>query len=71
MFPEDYPESGGTITLTREFVRGIGHLGGTVLGSTNRGDPTNFPVQQSDGSWSKSTGPRSSWACSARPASTP
>jgi phosphofructokinase-like protein len=51
MFPDDYPESGGTVALTREYVRGIGHLGGTVLGSTNRGDPTNFPVQQPDGSW--------------------
>ena len=51
MFPELYPESGGTISLTRDFVRGIGHLGGTVLGSTNRGDPTDFPVQQPDGSW--------------------
>ena len=51
MFPDDYPESGGIVTLTREYVRGIGHLGGTVLGSTNRGDPTNFPVQQPDESW--------------------
>ena len=51
MFPELYEESGATIALTRDFVRGIGHLGGTVLGSTNRGDPTNFPVQQPDGSW--------------------
>ena len=51
MFPELYDESGGTFPLTRSFVRGIGHLGGTVLGSTNRGDPTNFPVQQDDGSW--------------------
>ena len=51
MFPEQYPESGGIIVLTREFVRGIAHLGGTVLGSTNRGDPTAFPVQQADGSW--------------------
>ena len=50
MFPEDYPEGGGTFPLTRQFVRGIGHLGGTVLGSTNRGDPTNFPVEQPDGS---------------------
>ena len=49
MFPDQYPESGGTITLTREFVRGIAHLGGTVLGSTNRGDPTAYPVQQPDG----------------------
>lgn len=51
MFPELYEVSGGTFALTREYVRGIGHLGGTVLGSTNRGDPTNFPVQQEDGSW--------------------
>ena len=51
MFPDQYPESGGTMTLTREFVRGIAHLGGTVLGSTNRGDPTAYPVQQPDGSW--------------------
>ncbi len=51
MFPDQYPESGGTFTLTREFVRGIGHLGGTVLGSTNRGNPTAFPVEQPDGSF--------------------
>ncbi|MGH9132619.1 MAG: 6-phosphofructokinase [Ilumatobacteraceae bacterium] len=51
MFPDLYPVNGGLITLTRDFVRGIGHLGGTVLGSTNRGNPTDFPVQQPDGSW--------------------
>ena len=51
MFPEQYPDGSGTFTLTRDFVRGIGHLGGTVLGSTNRGNPTAFPVQQADGSW--------------------
>jgi ATP-dependent phosphofructokinase / diphosphate-dependent phosphofructokinase len=51
MFPDQYPEGGGTMVLTREFVRGIGHLGGTVLGSTNSGDPTDFPVQQPDGTW--------------------
>jgi len=50
MFPDDYLESGGTFSLTREYVRGIGRLGGTVLGSTDRGDPTNFPVEQLDGS---------------------
>jgi ATP-dependent phosphofructokinase / diphosphate-dependent phosphofructokinase len=50
MFPEQYP-NGGMITLTRDFVRGIAHLGGTILGSTNRGNPTAFPVQQEDGSW--------------------
>ncbi len=51
MFPEQYGEGDGTFHLTRSYVRGIGHLGGTVLGSTNRGDPTNFPQQQPDGSW--------------------
>ncbi len=50
MFPEQYP-NGGMITLTRDFVRGIAHLGGTILGSTNRGNPTAFPVQQEDGTW--------------------
>lgn len=51
LFPEDYGHAGGTITLTRDYVRGIGHLGGTVLGSTNRGNPCAFPVQRADGSW--------------------
>ncbi len=50
MFPEQYP-TGGMIELTRDLVRGIGHLGGTILGSTNRGNPTAFPVQQDDGTW--------------------
>jgi phosphofructokinase-like protein len=50
MFPELYP-TGGMIELTRDMVRGIGHLGGTILGSTNRGNPTAFPVQQEDGTW--------------------
>ena len=50
MFPELYP-MGGTIELTRDAVRGLAHLGGTILGSTNRGNPTAFPVQQPDGSW--------------------
>jgi ATP-dependent phosphofructokinase / diphosphate-dependent phosphofructokinase len=50
MFPEQYP-AGGTIELTRDLVRGIGHLGGTILGSTNRGNPTAFPVEQDDGTW--------------------
>ena len=51
LFPNLYPDNSGTMNLTRPFVHGIGHLGGTVLGSTNRGDPTNFPVQQPDGTW--------------------
>jgi 6-phosphofructokinase 1 len=51
MFPEQYPGNEGVMTLTRDYVRGIAHLGGTVLGSTNRGDPTAYPVQWPDGTW--------------------
>lgn len=47
--PEQYPV-GGLIKLTRESVRGITHLGGTILGTTNRGNPTKYPMKQNDGS---------------------
>lgn len=30
-------------------VRAIGHLGGTILGSTSRADPLRYPVRQPDG----------------------
>ena len=50
MFPEQYPQ-GGLIPLTRDVVRGITHLGGTILGTTNRGNPMRFPVQKPDGAW--------------------
>lgn len=50
MAPEEYP-NGGLIPLTRQSVRGISHTGGTILGSTNRGNPTSYPVQREDGSW--------------------
>jgi 6-phosphofructokinase 1 len=49
MFPERYPE-GGVYRLTRDKVRGIGHLGGTILGTTNKGNPLHFPVNMPDGS---------------------
>lgn len=39
------------IRLTRDEVRGIGHLGGTILRTTNRGNPFSFPVKQADGSF--------------------
>lgn len=39
------------IQLTRERVRGIAHLGGTILRSTNRGNPFHYPVRQPDGSY--------------------
>ena len=49
LFPERYLE-GGVLRLTRERVRGIGHLGGTILGTTNRGNPLHFPTRLPDGS---------------------
>jgi 6-phosphofructokinase 1 len=36
--PERYPQ-GGVIELRRPMVREISHLGGTILGTTNRGNP--------------------------------
>jgi 6-phosphofructokinase 1 len=47
--PERYPQ-GGVEKLTRDRVRGIAHLGGTILGTTNKGDPFHFPTRQPDGS---------------------
>ncbi len=49
LFPERYPH-GGVIPLDAERVSGITHLGGTILGTTNRGNPLRFPVRQPDGS---------------------
>jgi 6-phosphofructokinase 1 len=46
-------ENRGLLPLDRTSVRGITHLGGTILGTTNRGNPTRFPVQQDDGSWTE------------------
>ncbi len=47
--PERYPQ-GGLVALTHDRVRGITHLGGTILGTTNKGDPFHFPVRNPDGS---------------------
>lgn len=38
------------IPLTKETVRGIAHLGGTILRTTNRGNPFSYPVFAADGS---------------------
>lgn len=48
LMPEAYPQ-GGLIPLTRDSVRGITHLGGTILGTTNRGNPLRFPIIDDDG----------------------
>lgn len=47
--PGRYPQ-GGLVPLTHDRVRGISHLGGTILGTTNKGDPFHFPVRHADGS---------------------
>ncbi|MDF2775629.1 MAG: 6-phosphofructokinase, partial [Geminicoccaceae bacterium] len=39
------------VPLSRESVRGIAHLGGTILRTTNRGNPFHYPVRQPDGSY--------------------
>lgn len=52
MMPEQYPE-GGLISLTRERVRGITHLGGTIIGTTNRGNPFHYPVKNTDGTYTE------------------
>ena len=50
MHPDEYP-NGGLMELDRQTVRGISHTGGTILGSTNRGNPTRYPVLQPDGTY--------------------
>jgi len=42
-------EEDGVVDLTRDTVRGITHLGGTILGTTNRGNPLSWPVEKEDG----------------------
>ena len=41
----------GICPLTHHSVRGITHLGGTILGTTTRGNPFGLTVRQPDGSW--------------------
>src|SRR5438105_554815 len=39
--------------LTRDTVRGIAHLGGTILRTTNRGNPFAYPVRRQNGTVEK------------------
>ncbi|MDQ2670169.1 MAG: ATP-dependent 6-phosphofructokinase [Gemmatimonadota bacterium] len=39
----------GVVTLGPEQVRGITHLGGTILGTTNRGNPFRYVMRKEDG----------------------
>ncbi len=47
--PERYPDE-GVIPLNRRAISGIAHTGGTILGTTNRGNPFCYPMVQPDGS---------------------
>jgi 6-phosphofructokinase 1 len=47
--PENYPDNDGLIPLTLERVRGITHMGGTILGTTNRGNPLRYPMLNEEG----------------------
>jgi len=46
--PERFP-GGGLVKLTPEAVQGITHLGGTILGTTNVGNPLRYPTPLKDG----------------------
>src|SRR5215203_4171431 len=39
----------GVVPLGLEQVRGITHLGGTILGTTNRGNPFRYVTRDADG----------------------
>ena len=60
IMPENYPD-GGLIQLTARPVRGITHLGGTILGTTNRGNPLHYPVKVPTGCSRRSTAATSWW----------
>lgn len=47
--PEKFPD-GGLINLTYDVVADITGLGGTILGTTNRGNPLRFPMKAANGS---------------------
>jgi ATP-dependent phosphofructokinase / diphosphate-dependent phosphofructokinase len=49
LHPEKYPE-GGVMMLDHAAVHGIAQLGGTILGSTNRGNPFRHTIRKLDGS---------------------
>lgn len=52
LHPDDFPE-GGLIPLDRDIVRGIAHTGGTILGTTNRGNPFANEITNADGTTQK------------------
>ena len=51
MLHSDQFTDGGIISLTPDTVRGIAHTGGTILGTTNRGNPFSYRVKNADGTF--------------------
>ena len=51
MFPELYPDDGGTITLTRDSCAASGISAAPCWAAPIGAIPPTFPVQQADGSW--------------------
>jgi 6-phosphofructokinase 1 len=49
----DDDDEDGIIPLDAKAVRGITHRGGTILGTTNRGDPLAYPIKKPDGTIEK------------------
>lgn len=47
--PAHYPNNDGIIRLTPEIVKDITSMGGTILGTTNRGNPLRFPMKTANG----------------------
>ena len=47
--PENYPNGDGLINLTHELVENLTDQGGTILGTTNRGNPMRYPMKDTKG----------------------
>ena len=48
--PDRFNGDQGVVRLTADSVKGITHQGGTILGTSNRGNPMKWPQEQPDGS---------------------
>ena len=49
LFLPDQYRDGGVVRLSRRAVEGITHLGGTIIGTTNRGNPLRYPTRRRNG----------------------
>jgi 6-phosphofructokinase 1 len=51
LLEDEVDDEPGIFPLNAHAVRGIHHLGGTILGTTTRGNPFGLEVKQPDGTW--------------------